>query len=367
MKVCFLIGKLGTGGIGNNIIKLSNVIPLYNIEMNLFVIHGKCDRINKLNKSIKVIYGNGSHLNSLFKIYKYIIEEKPDIVILSRLHTNILSTYVKLINKNIKTLIIYHTNHKAENKYNRYLKNTIKYMINRYISKKCDKIIAVSKGVGEQIKKDFKIKDSSKINIVYNPIWDSRNETKTSNVKHKFFDEDKKIIINIGRFIEQKDHKTLLKSFSLVRNIYDAKLIILGDGEKKEEIERMIQKLDLKDHVSLLGFVNNPHAYLSKSDLFVLSSKWEGFGNVIVEALGQGVPVVSTNCPFGPSEILKDGKYGNLVPVGDEKSMANAIINQLKHRDYNKHELINRAKCFEVNRIGKQYLEIFKELKNQYE
>src|SRR5690606_7014711 len=113
------------------------------------------------------------------------------------------------------------------------------------------------------------------------------------------------------------DFLTLIRAFARVRATRnDARLVILGEGEQREEIERLVAELGLKPHVSLPGFVKNPYAYMARAAVFVLSSRWEGFPNVLVEAMAVGVPVVATDCMAGPAEILENGRYGQLVPVG---------------------------------------------------
>jgi glycosyltransferase involved in cell wall biosynthesis len=138
----------------------------------------------------------------------------------------------------------------------------------------------------------------------------------------------------------------------------DVKLIILGDGPMRDPLERLISELGLEERVMLPGFTLDPYAWYRSSDLFVLSSLWEGFGNVVVEALECGVPVVSTNCPGGVGEILDNGRYGSLVPVGDHQSLAEAIAKDLKNK--HDHDLLKtRAKSFSLPVIAKQYLDYF--------
>ncbi len=128
---------------------------------------------------------------------------------------------------------------------------------------------------------------------------------------------------------KQKDFPSLIKAFAIVRKVQRARLVILGSGKDRQQLNNLVRELGLQDDVALIGFVDNPYAYLARSHVFVLSSAWEGFGNVIVESLALGMPVVSTNCPNGPAEILDNGKYGDLVSVGDSEAMAQAILRVL--------------------------------------
>ena len=139
------------------------------------------------------------------------------------------------------------------------------------------------------------------------------------------------------------------------------KLIILGDGEDKEEVEELIKELDVEEWVSMPGFVENPYSYMKRSDVFVLSSRWEGLPSVLIEAMALGVPVVSTDCPSGPGEILKDGRYGELVPVGDHKAMAEAIVKVLREKKSTKDAEEFVKSEFSVEKVAEEYIKILKD------
>jgi glycosyltransferase involved in cell wall biosynthesis len=131
----------------------------------------------------------------------------------------------------------------------------------------------------------------------------------------------------------QKDFATLLKAFARLRRTRPAKLIILGDGEGKEDLEALAETLGIRTDVDFPGYVANPYVYFRQASVFVLSSAWEGLPNVLIEAMACGCPVVSTDCPSGPSEILDGGRFGRLVPVGDDAAMAQAIEATLDQGD----------------------------------
>lgn len=163
-------------------------------------------------------------------------------------------------------------------------------------------------------------------------------------------------LIAIGSLKEPKDYPTLLRAFAILVRRRPARLLILGQGSLLPALEREAQNLGIADHVRFGGFVEDPRPYLLASDLFVLSSSWEGFGNVIVEALAQGVPVVSTDCPSGPSEILDAGRYGTLVPIQDPEALAAAMHTALE-REYDREALIARARTYSVDRAADRYLQ----------
>jgi glycosyltransferase involved in cell wall biosynthesis len=131
--------------------------------------------------------------------------------------------------------------------------------------------------------------------------------------------------MGIGRLAPKKDFPTLLRAFAEIRGKYRARLMILGEGPARGELEALVRELDLEADVALPGFVENPYAYLARANLFVLSSRWEGLPTVLIEAMFCGVPVVATDCPSGPREILGGGRYGTLVPVGDMDALTHAM------------------------------------------
>jgi glycosyltransferase involved in cell wall biosynthesis len=160
----------------------------------------------------------------------------------------------------------------------------------------------------------------------------------------------------VGRLEIQKDFSTLIKAFASVRQVYACRLVILGQGREQQNLNRLIVELGIENDVAMLGFVENPYPYMVKSSMFVLPSLWEGFGNVIAEAMALGTPVVSTNCQSGPAEILDNGKYGWLVPVGDSKAMAEAIMKVRSGES--KPVDADWLKNFTIETVSDQYLKV---------
>jgi glycosyltransferase involved in cell wall biosynthesis len=163
------------------------------------------------------------------------------------------------------------------------------------------------------------------------------------------------VILGVGRLEEQKDFPNLIRAFAQVRKAYTARLVILGYGQDKQMLEDLVCELGLKEDVAFLGAVNNPYAYMSRSSLFVLSSKYEGLPTVLIEAMALGTPIVSTNCPNGSSDILKNGEYGELVNVGDSEALAEAILKALN--DQRKQIPKSWLEQFTLSHVLPQYLE----------
>lgn len=165
-------------------------------------------------------------------------------------------------------------------------------------------------------------------------------------------------ILTVGSFKPVKNHPLLLRAFAkLIQNRTEARLIFLGAGDGETKLRTMAHELGISEQVIFAGFHNDPTSFYCTADLFVLSSDYEGFGNVIVEALACGTPVVSTDCPSGPAEILQDGRYGALVPVGDATALADAMETSLG-RVHDANRLIQRAQAFEPHIAAEKYLDL---------
>ncbi len=217
-------------------------------------------------------------------------------------------------------------------------------------------VVAVSRGVKEDLCLLGNL-STNKVRVIYNAAaTDISSQRESTVVQDKLwgagFDRH---ILAVGRLSAEKDHATLIRAFSMLPTEINAKLIILGEGPLRAELEALVAQLDLGARVSFPGFTTDPFLWFRSADLFVLSSRWEGFGNVIVEAMACGLPVISTNCPSGPAEILEEGRYGELVPVQDPVSMADAMVRNL-NLTHNREALMRRAQDFSVRKISDQYL-----------
>ncbi len=223
---------------------------------------------------------------------------------------------------------------------------------------RADRIIANSHGT----KKDLvlhRIVPAPKIAVLPNPVLPLNYQERVSAVVEEpwLADSSLSVVLGVGRLHFLKNYPFLIESFA---HIYaqnkNARLLILGDGEELSKLSTLIHEKGLADVAKIIGFQQNVYPYFAKARVFALSSLWEGFGNVIVEALSTGTPVVCVDCPGGPSMILEGGKYGRLVEPGDVKGFSDAILEALDSQPVDRDLLIKRAGDFSVSTIGKQYL-----------
>lgn len=221
-----------------------------------------------------------------------------------------------------------------------------------------DAIVAVSNGVADDLATTAGLPRAA-ISTIYNPIFTPELiERAREPLAHPWFAlGEPPTILNVAFLRTQKDQATLLRAFARLRAQRPVRLLILGEGLLRPQIEALARQLGITADVALPGYVENPWAFMARASVFALSSRYEGFGNVLAEALACGCPVVSTDCPSGPSEILAGGRYGRLVPVGDEAALTAALaatLDETQDRD----ALRARGAEFSVTRAADAYLEV---------
>lgn len=221
-----------------------------------------------------------------------------------------------------------------------------------------DAIVAASHGVASDLSQlaDMPI---DRIQVIHNPVVTPQVLQKMQEpVDHPWLAAtEPPVILGVGRLVSQKDFPTLIRAFARVRSHCPARLMILGEGEDRSKLEAQIYQLGLEQEVALPGFVENPYAYMARAKVFALSSIFEGFGNVVAEAMAAGTPIVSTDCESGPAEILEDGRYGRLVPVEDANALATGILEALC-QPIDSELLKQRAQAFSIEQVTDQYVDV---------
>jgi glycosyltransferase involved in cell wall biosynthesis len=223
-----------------------------------------------------------------------------------------------------------------------------------------DCVIGNSQGVVNDLLKLVSL-PPERVRLIYNPLSPELAELAQQPVDHPWFSERQcPLFLAVGRLSHEKDFQTLIRAFRCVREKIPAHLMIVGEGVQRPELEALIHALHLESDVALPGFVSNPFSYMAQADVFVSTSIYEGFPNVLLEAMACGAPVISSDCPSGPSELLMDGKYGSLFPVGDVESLATQMITMLE-KPTDPDLLRTRAKDFDINTISNQYIHVLEQ------
>lgn len=205
--------------------------------------------------------------------------------------------------------------------------SALKRQAMRWLYRRADGLIAVSSGVAQDLR-DLGLAEE-KIHVIHNPV-DAERLRCLAMVGPRLATRGKTpYVVSLGRLAEQKDHETLLRAYaaSALRNTHH--LVIVGEGERRASLENLVRELGLTNRVMLPGAMDNPYRVLADAALHVLSSRWEGYPNVLLEAMALGVPVVATDCPFGPREMLDGGRHGRLVPMADPTALARAMDAEL--------------------------------------
>jgi glycosyltransferase involved in cell wall biosynthesis len=227
----------------------------------------------------------------------------------------------------------------------------------RWFYPKADKVLCVSQGVADDLTEKIGISRET-VSVIYNPVVsDELIEKSYATIDHEWFGVgEPPVILGVGRLTEQKDFTSLLQAFAKVRSMRPVRLVIIGEGELRTPLERLAQDLGIAADVLMPGFIANPFPWMRSAALFVLSSRWEGLPNALIEAMACGTSVVSTDCPSGPMEILENGRWGRLVPIAAPNALAHAI--QATLDDSDKPKVTVRANDFNVKFAADAYLSL---------
>jgi glycosyltransferase involved in cell wall biosynthesis len=268
-------------------------------------------------------------LPGLFPLVRYLQKERPAVLISALHYTNEIAIWAKrLAGVPTRVVVSEHNTlsvHARERSTDRWSPRLAKLFYPM-----ADTIVAVSQGVAKDLRQVTGL-PADRIQVIYNPVISPEILRKAKEtVEHPWFASGQPpVILGVGRLEPQKDFATLIRAFAQVQRIRPARLMILGNGQERSRLKSLIGELGLQETVKLQGFVSNPYAYMARSAALVVSSQWEGLPTVLIEAMAVGTPVVSTDCDSGPNEILDNGQYGWLVPVGDTDAIAEAILQTL--------------------------------------
>jgi len=314
-----------------------------------------------VDEGVRVIGFNQPRISQcIVPIARYLRQTQPTIIVSTIYICNIIVATSHLLARSSSRLVLRVANTPSVHLSSRAPRHIFARSVLPVVYQRADSIIAISEGVRNDLVDNFGVSPET-VTVVYNPIDLSEVDQKSrEELAHEWFQPEAAVqtIVAVGRLTEQKDYPTLLRAFSIVvANRPSARLVILGDGELRTELQQLAQDLNITQLVRFEGHVSNPYQYLTRAELFVLSSAWEGFGSVVLEALACGCPVVSTDCPSGPSEILCNGQYGQLVPIRSPSKLAAAIDHALE-RTHDTALLRSRAEEFAVEQIIDSYEQV---------
>lgn len=357
-RIAFFLPSLHGGGAERVMLTLANRLVALGYAVDLVLAKAEGPYVTEISPSVRLVDLNAPRvLRSLPGLILYIRRTRPAVLLSALDHANVAAGIGRMFACVPMRLVISQHSHVSRpylGERKRRQDFLLKLMSPVY--RKADRVVAVSSGVAESLISTIGM-PRALIDVIYNPIVDETMLSRSREpIEHAWFEcSDVPVVVAIGRLAPEKDFATLIRAFAFLCRRRKAKLIILGEGKLRSELEQLVCDLGVSEFVDMPGFVNNPYAYLFRANSFALSSIREGLPTVLIEAMACGTPVVSTDCPSGPAEILQGGKFGTLVPIGDPVALADALEASLDN-PLPPSSISTRAMEFSVDNAVRRYL-----------
>ncbi|ABE59067.1 glycosyltransferase [Chromohalobacter israelensis] len=353
-RIAVFLPSLAGGGAERVMVTLANGFAARGVPVDLVVVAAEGAYLEDVSPRVRLVeLGASRVLFSLPALVRYLRRERPHALLSALNHANIIALWARKLARTRTRLVVSERNTLSRDLSSDRFERVVPWLM-RLSYPTADAIVAVSGGVADDLAQTARL-PRERIDVVYNPINSNLPRLSEAPVVHPWLAEgEPPVIVAAGRLTVQKDFATLVEAFARVRRTHRARLVILGEGELRATLEARIEELGIAEDVALPGFVDNPYPWMRQASLFVLSSAWEGFCNVLAEAMACGTPVVSTDCPSGSAEILENGKWGRLVPVGDASALARAIAATLD--DETHPDVRHRARSFDLHQALRGYL-----------
>ena len=357
LSVLIYMSDLSGGGVERLTVSLLGDFRRVGVAVTLAVHAKRGEMLPLLPADLRVVcFGTSRTAGDLLPLARLLRRERPDIVLSSLNHNNIIALLAKAAAfSRSKVIICQHNALSQEAAEMGSWKFRVVPLFYRLLAPLAAGFVAVSRGVADDMARASHIV-RDRITVIYNPVvTDDFASRLEAEVAEPWLDEPgPPVFVNAARLVAQKDHATLLRAFALVVARMPARLLILGNGPLQPELEQLARDLGIADAVRFAGFVGNPLPYFRRAAAVVLSSRYEGFGNVLVEAMACGAPVITTDCPYGPGEIVDGGRYGRLAPPQDPQALADAFDADLR-RIWSPETLRRRASEFTVRAAAGEY------------
>lgn len=365
--VALFIPSLQIGGAERSMVDLANALVEEDLPVHLLVSSSGGPYHKRVAPEVKLVdFANSRTLRSIIPLARYLRTQRPEVLISALDHANIVALIAaRLAAVPVKTVVTLRMaiSEAQEDTAGRSYLIPPRWL--RLFYPQASSIVAVSHGVADNYARYANL-SRDKIEVIYNPvIMKGSLAAAQQPCSHPWFVAgEPPVILSVGRLTALKDFPTLLQAFAIVRQQLPCRLMILGDGELRPRLEELAQELGLENDFALPGFAENPYVYMAHSAVYVTSSIVEGLPGALIEALACGTPVVSTDCPSGPREVLADGRYGPLVPVRDPAALAKAIVAVLCDPPPAA-SLRERGSVFSQENALQQYRELFERLTQQ--
>lgn len=354
-RIAFFIPSMVGGGAERVVVNLLKGMLSKDVSLDLVLVSATGAYMNQIPPQVRLVNLNTQRvITAIVPLISYLRENKPSVLISHLCHANVIAALAKELAFTDTQLILVEHDTLSVSESEVFRARFVPPLM-KLLYPHADKIIGVSEAVSRDLETQLGLKNG-KVKTIYNPVVNSEliHQAK-ADLNHPWLQPNSPpVFLAVGRLTIKKDFSTLIKAFANLREKVTSRLIILGEGELRPELEAIINNLGIANDVSMPGFVENPYAFMSRASAFILSSLWEGLPTVLIEAMACGCPVISTDCPSGPREILADGKYGELVAVSDVMALSSAMLQVLKS-PISKELSIQRAMYFSFERATSQY------------
>ncbi|AJY46968.1 glycosyltransferase [Martelella endophytica] len=368
MRVAFVLNNLSGGGAERVAVNVANTMAGLGHDVSLVLNHRRGPYLSDVSANVRILSLGKRMLSALPSLARLLRRERFDAVLTVLDQPSIGCLLLKPFIGRTRVIVVECNNPLASGGAVTGMAWKTIRRLRPYLYPHADHIITKSEGIRAALVKHFNGKPV-KITAIPNPVDTSRIDALAGEaVEHRWFAADRQIpvVVAMGRLSVQKGFDRLLESFALVIETTPARLVILGEGHERAALEELVRRKGLEKCVDLPGFVKNPYSYVAKADCFVLSSRWEGWPNALVEALACGTVAVSTDCESGPREILKGGEYGVLVPQNDREGLASGLLEALQsNRDAAR--LRRRVLEFSPETIAEKYIAAVEESMRRYD
>ncbi|MEL7028246.1 MAG: glycosyltransferase [Pseudomonadota bacterium] len=358
-RIAILLHAAQGGGAERAMITVANRLAAMGAPIDLLLTRRIGPLLDEISDSVNLIDLQAPQVRkALGALNRYVKETRPAVLMSALPATDALALIGKRLFRWPTRLVISVQNNPSATAsgHSRFLEKHWPFLI-RTLYPSADRTVAISRGVAEELRKIWGAPNAD-IPVINNPLDLDRIDRMRAEPADLpwFSDGGPPVALAVGRLTPQKDYPTMLRAFAEARAAGPMRLAIAGEGPDQADLEALARELGVADDVAFLGFLGNPFAAMSAADMFVLSSRWEGFANVVAEAVRCGARIVSTDCVSGPAEILQDGRWGQLTPVGDVSAFAQAMRRALT-LEVDKAAMEARAQDFEADAIAARYLD----------
>jgi glycosyltransferase involved in cell wall biosynthesis len=337
MKIALFLPNLGGGGVERVFVHLARGLAERGETVELVLASRQGVYLAEVPSSVAIIdLGVARVARAVLPLARYLQQNRPDVLLTAQDHANVVAVAARALAKvrwGVPTRLVlgHHSSAIGKTAAEMPLNERVVMALVPHVYGRADRIVAVANGVADALAGHARLQRQS-LDVIYNPIITPELYSKAAlPVEHPWLQPGQlPVILGAGRLVPDKDFSTLLSAFALVRRELPARLLILGEGPERPRLQALVAELGLGDAVELPGFFANPYGMLKKAALFVQTSVREALPTVLVESLALGTPVVATQTASGTAEILQNGQLGEMVPCGDQQTLAAAMLRALR-------------------------------------